>query len=96
MKGLAATAEAKPLIARTARHFGHKVPVAVSDGYASIETRFGRAELTATETGVSIALASPDEAALESLREVVASHLTRFARTPVAIRWFEQKEDGSA
>ena len=57
---------------------------------------FGRAELTATETGVSIALASPDEAALESLREVVASHLTRFARTPVAIRWFEQKEDGSA
>jgi len=52
--------------------------------------------VTATEAGVSIALASPDEAALESLREVVASHLTRFARAPVAIRWFEQKEDGSA
>ena len=96
MKGHVATPEASALIARTARHFWHKVPVTTSDGYASIETRFGRAELAVSGDGFSIALASPDRASLESLRGVVTSHVTRFARTPVDIHWFDDKQDPEA
>ena len=75
------------MIGRTARHFAHKVAVTTSDGHASIETRFGRAELTATSGGIAVALAPVDAASLAPLRDVIASHLTRFARLPLEIRW---------
>jgi hypothetical protein len=75
------------LIARTAKHFAHKVRVTSSDGEASIETRFGRADLTATNDGIAIALTPVDGRSGGALRDVIASHLTRFARAPLEIRW---------
>jgi len=96
VKGEASTTEAAALIARTARHFAHKVPVATSDGYAAVETRFGRAELTAVGEGISIVLAPAHGEPDERLREVIDSHLTRFARTPLEIHWSEGKETDSA
>jgi hypothetical protein len=87
VNGRAVTPEATALIARTARHFAHKVPVTSSEGNAAIETRFGRAELTTDGDGISIVLDSPDAGALESLRGLLESHLRRFAREPIDIRW---------
>jgi hypothetical protein len=84
------------LVGRTARHFAHKVPVTASDGSASIDTRFGHAELTARDDAIAIDLAAADDGSLASLREVIASHLTRFARKPLEIRWFEREEDDRA
>jgi uncharacterized protein len=89
VNGLAHTSEAAALIARTARHFGHKVPVTTSDGHATVETRFGRADLMADGDGIAITLASADEDSLASLVEVIGSHLARFARTPLEIDWFD-------
>ena len=96
MNGWAKTSEATALIARTARHFAHKVPVETSDGYASIETRFGRAELREAGDGIAIGLSATDDQSLESLRDVITSHVTRFARAPVEVRWSEREEDDSA
>ena len=87
MNGFAETNEAPALIARTAKHFAHKVPVATSDGHASIETRFGRADLTATDDGIAIGLTPSDSQSGDALRDVIASHLARFARAPLEIRW---------
>jgi hypothetical protein len=90
VKGEASTTEAAALIARTARHFAHKVPVTASDGHASIETRFGRAELTAAGDALTIELVPADPQSLASLRNVIASHLMRFARGPLEIQWSER------
>lgn len=89
MNGFATTTEGAALIGRTAKHFAHKVPVTTSDGRASIDTRFGRAELTAREGGIAIALAPIDAESGDKLRDVIGSHLERFARTPFEVRWSE-------
>ena len=75
------------MVARTAKHFAHKVPVTTSAGHASIATRFGRAELTATTDGIAIVLVPGGDDTADALREVIASHLTRFAREPLQILW---------
>jgi hypothetical protein len=87
VNGSATTTEGAALLARTAKHFAHKVPVTASEGHASIETRFGRAELTSTQDGIAIALTPRDAESADALRDVIASHLTRFAREPLDIRW---------
>ena len=89
MNGFAETTEGAALIARTAKHFAHKVPVTTSDDHTSIETRFGRAELAATNDGIAIALTAADAESRDALRDVIGSHLMRFARTPLDIRWAE-------
>lgn len=87
MNGFGRTTEGAALVGRTAKHFAHKVPVTTLDGQASIETRFGRAELTASDDGIAIALTPIDAESGDQLRDVIASHLTRFAREPLEITW---------
>jgi hypothetical protein len=89
VNGEATTTEAAALIGRTARHFAHKVQVSAADGYASIETRYGRAELTARRAAIAIALTGANPESVDALRELITSHLARFARSPLEIRWFE-------
>lgn len=87
MTGEASTPEATALIARTARHFAHKVPVTTSERETVIETRFGRAELVDRGGAISIVLTSADRESRDALREVIDSHLRRFARAPLEIQW---------
>ena len=88
MNGFGRTTEGAALVGRTAKHFEHKVPVTTSDGRTSIETRFGRADLTASDDGIAIALAPIDDAeSADKLRDVIESHLQRFAREPLEISW---------
>jgi hypothetical protein len=89
VNGYAKTREGAALVARTARHFAHKVPVTEASGRTSIRTRFGLAELAASERGVSIELVADDAQACESLRDVIADHLERFAREPLELTWFD-------
>jgi hypothetical protein len=91
VRGEATTIEASALIARTARHFAHKVPVETSEGFAAVDTRFGRAELSSAGETISILLEPSDDGAVERLRDVIDSHLTRFARTPLEIRWSDAR-----
>ena len=87
MNGRAVTVEGPVLLARTTRHFAHKVPVETAEGKAWVETRFGRADLASDGEGISIVLHAADLEALGSLRELLESHLRRFAREPIEIRW---------
>lgn len=87
MNGFGTTTEGAALIGRTAKHFAHKVQVTTDDGRASIETRFGRADLTARDEGIAIALAPIDADSAAPLRDVIASHLSRFAREPFELTW---------
>jgi hypothetical protein len=97
LRGLATTAEAAALVARTARHFAHNVPVSTGEGAATIDTRFGRADLTAVGDEIAIVLAPAGVEAAGRLRDVVQSHLERFARAPLAVEWLpEDPPEGAA
>ncbi len=82
--GFAATGEGAALTARTARHFAHKVPVTHEDDVTAIETRFGLIRLAPDEQGIRIELRPEDFESESRLRDVVVSHLERFARSPIS------------
>ena len=85
--GFAATDEAAALTVRMARHFAHKVPVTEEGDVTVIETRFGAVTLVPEEQGIRIELRPLDAETESRLRDVVVSHLERFARSPVAFEW---------
>ncbi len=85
--GFARTTEGEALVARTAKHFAHKVVVETEGAATVIRTRFGAAGLQPQPEGVAIDLRSETDAEAERLREVIASHLERFARSPLEIEW---------
>jgi uncharacterized protein len=82
-----ATPEADGLVLRMEKHFGHKVDVERRDGVVHVTTRFGRFELEPREGALAVRLHAADPDQLPQLQEVVASHLERFARTPIDIAW---------
>ena len=81
------TPEAAALALRMEKHFGHKVAVERREGVVHVAIPAGRFELDPTGDGLEIRLHPADPAQLPRLQEVVASHLERFARTPIAIAW---------
>jgi hypothetical protein len=74
------TSQADGLATRMAKHFGHKVPVTTEAGVTRVETRFGRFELEPNGGVLEVRLEPVDREGLPRLREVVESHLQRFAR----------------
>jgi len=82
------TAQPTRYLEQICKHFEHKIPVTRSEGGASITFSSGLCQL-ATEANTLILQASADDAsALESLEDVVARHLKRFAfREGLDINW---------
>jgi hypothetical protein len=74
------TSQSDGLAIRMGKHFGHKVPVSTEGGVTRVETRFGRFELEPAAGVLEVRLDPVDREALPRLREVVESHLERFAR----------------
>jgi hypothetical protein len=77
------------LMGTLGKHFGHKVPVQITDDNVHLQFEMGEATLTTTPTGLHLALEGADDAQLERLRDVVESHLLRFAHRedPAPLNW---------
>ena len=88
MKASVRTGQADGLAIRMGKHFGHKVPVSTEAGVTRVDTRFGRFELEPGADVLEVRLEPVDRAELARLREVVESHLERFARgEPLEFEW---------
>lgn len=61
------------------KHFAHKIDAGVdgNQGYANFP--FGTAKMRADENQLEIAISAEDEAALTRTKDVIESHLLRFA-----------------
>ncbi|QBX35733.1 DUF2218 domain-containing protein [Paracoccus liaowanqingii] len=83
------TARGPALLGTMAKHFSHKIPVALDDGQAVLDFPMGAARIGLREDALHLALEAADDAALERLREVVERHLLRFAHRemPGALVW---------
>jgi hypothetical protein len=88
VKASVRTSQADGLAIRMAAHFDHKVPVSTEAGVTRVETRFGRVELEPGGAVLEVRLDPVDREALPRLREVVETHLQRFARgESLAFEW---------
>lgn len=86
-----ATPNASKYLQQLCKHFGHKVPASCETHSGSINFPAGACTLSATDSVLTIQLATPDAEALTRLEGVMASHLLRFAfREELAIDWAPQ------
>ncbi|KPA21767.1 hypothetical protein shim_24740 [Shimia sp. SK013] len=72
------------------KHFGHKVEADFTPNSGWIKFGFGRADLSAEPDCLKMTATSDDPQALATLKQVLASHLERFAfREDLRIDWKE-------
>ncbi|WP_405403234.1 DUF2218 domain-containing protein [Paracoccus sp. Ld10] len=83
------TARAAALTGTMAKHFGHKIPVSQGDSHAVLTFEMGVARIEARDASLHLELDGADAPAMERLREVVESHLLRFAHRedPAPLSW---------
>jgi hypothetical protein len=94
---LVRTSEPDALALRMRNHFAHKVPVEVEGAVSRVRLPSGEFELVAHEGSIAVRALSPDAEGLARVREVVASHLARFARAEeVAVVWDELERRAEA
>lgn len=61
------------------KHFGHKIEVSFTPEEGFISFPFGRCDLSAADGVLTMKNSAEDEADLDRLNNVIASHLERFA-----------------
>lgn len=82
------TPEAEALALRMRKHFGHKVPVELEGAVSRVRIPAGEFELEPRGAMLVVRAAAKDDAGLARVRDVVGSHLGRFAReTDVELEW---------
>lgn len=78
-----------PLLQTAAKHFAHKVAVEQDGDSARIAFAAGTGVMTATASGLSLVIEAADADAAEQIRQVLESHLLRFAHreAPGPLDW---------
>ncbi|CAD5107248.1 DUF2218 domain-containing protein [Zestomonas carbonaria] len=83
-----ATATPGRYIGRLCKHFAHKIPVQYDETSGRIEFEIGLCLLAAENDGLTLRVESADDANLEKLKHVVASHFERFAwQEALTLEW---------
>ena len=82
------TAHASRYLQQLCKHFAHKIAVEFTPTDGSISFPMGTATLHADGQNLQIGVEVADPADLDRLKEVVVSHLVRFAfREELAVEW---------
>ena len=88
------TAQASNDLIRLCKHFAHKLAVTYDDHAGHIPFSVGDCDLSAQGNRLRLAVKARDQDSLGRLKEVVASHLLRFAfREDLAVRWSDGTTD---
>lgn len=84
-----ASERAEALMGTMCKHFGHKIPVADRGDHAVLDFGTGLAVLRASDGVLHIALEADSTGDGDRLREVLESHLLRFAHRedPAPLVW---------
>jgi hypothetical protein len=82
------TAHASRYLQQLCKHFAHKLPAECTPTDGSICFPMGKTELHANGQNLNISVQVADAADLDRLKEVVVSHLIRFAfREELTVDW---------
>ncbi|MDG1431007.1 MAG: DUF2218 domain-containing protein [Paracoccaceae bacterium] len=82
------TAKASGYLQQICKHFSHKIEVEFDTHKGTIAFPFGHAELAAEQDVLTLNAFAGNEDDLEKLKQVLSSHLERFAfRESLEITW---------
>ncbi len=83
------TAHAAKYVAQLCKHWAHKLKVEQSGDTGVVRFPMGVAMMAATAEELTVTVRAEDEATIERLKGVVASHLDRFAfrEAPLPFKW---------
>ncbi|RJE81869.1 DUF2218 domain-containing protein [Paracoccus onubensis] len=83
------TARGPQLLATLSKHFGHKIDVEMQDDHAQLHFEMGDATIETTPEGLRLTADAAGEDDLQQLRDVLESHLLRFAfrEDPQPLNW---------
>lgn len=86
------TLHAAKYIRQLCKHWAHKLEVEQSSDSAVLRFPTGMATMGPTEDDLTVTIHADDEATVERLKGVVASHLDRFAfrEAPLRFEWSAQ------
>ena len=90
--GRASTALADRYIRQLVKHWGHKFATSYADGLGKVPfSAETQATFDASDGGIAITLVTADVESAERMKEVIASHLNRFAfrEGELAFEWCE-------
>ncbi|AVO39412.1 DUF2218 domain-containing protein [Pukyongiella litopenaei] len=73
------TAHARKYLQQMCKHFAHKIEVAYSETDASCAFPFGKAQMFADDAALRFEVAAEDAENLDRARQVIESHILRFA-----------------
>lgn len=73
------TAHARKYLQQMCKHFAHKIDVAYSETEATCPFPFGSAQMFADDTALRFEVAADDATNLDRARQVIESHILRFA-----------------
>ncbi|CAH1650857.1 conserved hypothetical protein [Hyphomicrobiales bacterium] len=83
-----ATSNASRYLQQLCKHFAHKVEASFDERVGIVRFSIGDCRLLAEDAVLRLALDAPDAEKLVQLRDVVESHLVRFAfRETLSINW---------
>jgi hypothetical protein len=83
-----ATPHASKYLQQLCKHFQHKLPASFDEATGAIAFPMGETRLAADPETLRLALEARSEQDLESLKDVVARHLVRFAfREALEVQW---------
>lgn len=89
-KARVATTSGRRYLGQMCKHFGHKIPTELDleAGHGRIVFPFGTCRLESDATGLTIEAEATDGETMERLRQVIESHLLRFAfREELTLAW---------
>lgn len=87
-RAVVTTAHASRYLQQLCKHWAHKFETEFTPTVGRIVLTIGEARLAADAETLTVALSASDDAALAQLRDVVASHLERFAfRETLRFEW---------
>nr|WP_111299499.1 DUF2218 domain-containing protein [Paracoccus saliphilus] len=83
------TERASGLLATLSKHFAHKIDVTTEDDHANLHFEMGVARIAVAPQGLHLVLDASNPDGMEQLRDVVESHLLRFAHRedPAPLAW---------
>jgi hypothetical protein len=83
-----ATEKPVPYMRQLCKHFGHKVEASFGEDSGYIKFDFGRCELHADGSKLTLEVSAADQESHERMERVIGSHLERFGRRDgLSVAW---------